>query len=196
MPNRININNRETMNIGRIKGLSWWIRLTTLLAVVFIWFELSTMQPQYERLWPAIMNHDILAIMYPLCQIGMNLLGIAIWLASVALRALGLNITKKKAYAFLLTFFLLSTLVAPVKFARQKLAYEQTRNIRGLSANSQPELQQPCQYPLTYTPTININLPIGPLLILLAVWNMIKTDGIKLVTNDRKPDERPDQKQT
>jgi len=113
------------------------------------------------------------------------LAGLAIWILSIVITWATFRKSRHKAYIFILAYFLLPLVVQPsslvIKNIMLKRRLQQYERLHA-SGQLQP-VEADTREPLVTFKARNINLPVGPLLLLAGVWYLYKKE-------ERKDDEQ------
>ena len=109
------------------------------------------------------------------------LAGLAIWVLSIIVTWAAFRKSRKKAYLFILAYFLMPLAVEPATRLSRHIANE-TGQYRGQLTASNLEIAQARPVaPSAYVVKKSINLPVGPFLLLAGVWYLYRkettTDG-------------------
>ncbi len=168
------------MNIVRRQPL--WIIATVILTASYLAiFQIPNLWRALLWAWRGITGGSASVIITGLIEFALRLLGIGIWILSVYLCVRLLSYTKKKAYAFLLAYLLMTTITAPLIYAGQKIAYVRWQRQLHTMPQEQKEqfINHPVRKPTVATVHRSLSLPVGPTLLLLAILYLSKAEGIK-----------------
>jgi hypothetical protein len=169
--------------MNTIKRLPRWAQVVAVLTVIYLSaFQLPSLWATLVWVWRSIQSRSSTGILIGLIQITLLIVGMAIWLLSVYLCSRALWASKKKAYAFLLMYLMMCTVTSPLLYASRKLSnvYVQ-RQIREMPKEQQTVFRQaPMHKTTTVVVTRDLSLPVGPALLLLAIWFMCKSEGVRL----------------
>lgn len=172
------------MKMDTIKRLPRWAQVAGILTVAYVaFFDLPSLWATLRWIWATARwgsSPDV--FLTGIVQFILEIAGTAIWIASVYLCCRVLLFTTKKAYAFLLAYLLVCTVIDPLRYGIKQLQHaNQERQMQEMSADRQEQVAEiPMQKPVVVGPRINLSLPIGPVLLLLAIWFMCKAEGIEL----------------
>ncbi len=164
--------------LNTLKQLSRSLQVSAVLAISYLAiFQVPLLWSHLRRLCRYIASAHFSALPLALLTFVLVLAGVSIWILSVSLAARLYNQTKKKAYAFLLAYLLLCTVTAPLGYAAQRYAYHrQQRNIAEMPEELRKEFLSHPPSPRTAVHTETIRMPVGPALLLLALWAMWKNE--------------------
>jgi hypothetical protein len=178
------------MKMDKLKALPVWAKVAAVLAAAYIaFFQIPTIWMTGEWLWQCIRQASVAGIAAGLLAVLLAVAHLVVWMLSSYLSALAYHVTKKKAYAFLLAYFLLSTITAPVSFLAQKTARIRRHNqVSQMSAEQQEQaMRLPVRQPQVAYVKRDLSIPAGPILLLLAIWFMCKAEGIRLTNKPSAP---------
>jgi hypothetical protein len=171
------------MKMETLKKLPAWAKVATVLAVGYVAvFQVPTVWMTAEWLWQGVRSGNIGSSVIELLAVSLAIAHLGIWMLSSYLSGLAYHTTKKKAYAFLLAYLLLVTITAPVSFLAQKAAYARWQNQMMEMSDEQRQqvFQHPVRRPQVAYAKRDLTFPVGPTLLLLAIWFMCKAEGIQL----------------
>jgi len=167
------------MSLTNIKRWPAWLKISAVLVLTYLAFFPG------PRLWTACVGvarclaaGELAAGGRGLAHLALQLCDLFIWLVSVGLVVEGWLLTRKKAYALLLAYLLLCTVTAPLGYVAGRLAPRQ----RGQRLPAPPAFlnrPQPVAGSTHASVTHTINLPLGPLLLLAAIWFFCQADGVQ-----------------
>ncbi len=121
-----------------------------------------------------------------LCLVGLAELlcmvaGIAVWVLSVFVTWAAFSRSRKKAYLFLLAYFLMPMVVQPISHTIKYMTRKPIV-LRDEAARAAEELglvePAPARSPY-FVQERNINLPVGPLLLLAGIWYLYRNEECK-----------------
>jgi len=170
--------------LNTLKGLQVWVKTTIVLTIAYLaLFEMPRLWSDVEWVWAGVRSASLPTISIGVVQLVVAVFDTVIWLASVCLAGRGFLVTKKPAYAFLLAYLLLCTVTAPLSYAVKKLSYAYSQHqMANISDEQWAQFQNaPVQTPsaVAVVPR-KMNLPIGPILLLLALSCLCQADGIRM----------------
>jgi hypothetical protein len=171
------------MKMETLRRLPAWAKAAAALAVAYIAvFQIPTIWMTAEWLWQCIRSASVVGIVTGLLAVLLAVVHLGIWMLSSYLTGVTYHRTKKKAYAFLLAYLLLCTVTAPVSYFAQKAAYARWQNqIAAMSDEQRREaLQHPVRRPQVAYAKRDLTFPVGPMLLLLAIWFMYRAEGMRL----------------
>jgi hypothetical protein len=121
---------------------------------------------------------DVLQCLGALLELLCVLVGLVIWILSVFVTWAAFKKSKKKAYLFVLAYFLLPLVVQPVqRFAIPAMHRQDAER----HAPTPPPAADAAQPPAIYVKKIErrMTLPIGPFLLLAGVWYLYRKEEAK-----------------
>jgi len=170
-------------NLNTLKGLPVWLKTTLVLTIAYLaLFEMPRLWSDVEWVWAGVRSASLATISIGFVQLLVAVIDTVVWLASICLAGCGLLVTKKRAYAFLLAYLLLCTVTAPLSYTVRKLSYAYSQHrMANMSDEQWAQFQNaPVRTPSTVAvATRTMNLPVGPALLLLALWCLCQADGIR-----------------
>ncbi len=156
--------------------------MVAILVVAYLAF-FSAPEVWRSLVWlvPNIAAGNLAGIGLGVGRLALQLFDLFIWLASVDLAAEGLLVARKKAYAFLLGYLLLCTIAAPVSYFGNRFAQIQQQRNWAQQARPPAAFSKalPVEAERYATVTSTLGLPIGPLLLLVAIWFFCQADGVQ-----------------
>ena len=120
--------------------------------------------------------------LWGLFEILLVLTSVAIWVFSVFITWAAFCKSRKKAYVFILAYFLLPLVVQPTsRIIRHYVVAHQVQEYQTQQADYSSEFtdQEQVPMPIVMHAKRNINLPVGPLLLLAGMWYLYKKEEIK-----------------
>ena len=112
---------------------------------------------------------------------------IAIWVFSLAIAWAAFCRSRKKAYLFILAYFLLTIIVTPSsRVIRRHIATRQLRAYHAQQADAPTQIANPTPRPppVAMNTTLKLSLPAGPLLLLAGLWYLYKKEEVANKTLD------------
>ena len=174
------------MKIITVKSLPLWAKVAGLLALIYIgFFELPSLWATLRWTWRALHAANGPGYLIGITQLNLAIAGTAIWAMSVWLCGRALFFTRKTAYALLLAYLLTCTITTPLSYGSRQLAYALSqRQIATLPAEQQGYyVRHPLPKPTVAVEQHNLSLPVGPVLLLLAICFLFQAD----MRRDAKP---------
>ena len=170
--------------VEKFKVLPLWAQLTCLWTVAYIlFFKLPGLREIVGAFQAGVENSSAPLIGAAAVQFVFLLVGEGIWLISIYLCGRALLRSRKKGFAFLLAYLMLCTVTTPLAYFSQRYASlgGQEATPAMLAQAGAPALPPSTASPppgraLTVNQEIKLSLPIGPLLLLLALWHLGKAE--------------------
>ena len=155
------------------------------LMLVYLWFFAWPDVARVSRSFWAGLYHvadgEFAQCLWSLAELFCILAGVVIWILSVFVTWAAFRKSRKKAYIFLLAYFLLPLAVQPssrvIQHVMRKRRLQEYERLQA-SGQLQPVEADTREPLITFKPR-NINLPVGPLLLLAGVWYLYKKEETK-----------------